>query len=82
MDTCVSSSWQQTKIQNCFSLTKLSSDANSSDEEISTRFFVPAKQLKSVTPRPNDVVCHTTDAQSGKFLSFINILTLQLALVA
>ena len=39
--------------------------SNSSDDEISTRFFVPTKQIKSVTPRPNDIVCHTTDAQSG-----------------
>jgi len=44
----------------CGSHAKLLFNFSSTDEEISSRLFTP-KKVKSVTPRPNDVVCHTTE---------------------
>ena len=50
-----------------FSLTKLSGDPSSSDEEPLSHLVVPpVKYSKSVTPRPNDVICHTTDGLGTK----------------
>lgn len=48
------------------SMTRISGEPTSSDEESSFHLVVPrVKSGRSVTPRPNDIVCHTTDSTAA-----------------